>query len=205
MATRKAILTPGERTHWRQMIAMGYTRADIARKYGRSRQYVSSVVGGVEGKQKRKEKTVYVEDSAWRRAQKIAAKLGFRIRTGDNAGQGSVAMMIENIGNGHLAVITGRVGGSVEVKETLTLEFVFVMGQYVRIKDDATVSETFEFARGIPLVIDGYMAQGDDRGDDFFYRCRPVNQNDPRVAFLTEDVLKPIKLKEKKGAPAKAA
>jgi hypothetical protein len=112
LATRRAVTTPEEKLHWQQLIAMGYTRADIARKYGRSRQYVAKVVGGVEQREKRKERAVYVEDRAWSNAQKLAAKMGFRIRTGDNAGKGSVAMMIENIGNGNLKVVP------VETKET---------------------------------------------------------------------------------------
>lgn len=183
---------------------MGYTRADIARKYGRSRQYVASVVGGVEGKRKRKEKTVYVEDRAWARAQKIAAKLGFRIRTGDNAGQGSVAMMIENIGNGHLDIVPGKPGGSMAVQETLTLEFHFVIGQYVRVKDEVEAS-AYAFAKGIPLKVTGYLAQGDENEDNFFYRVEPLDKNRHSIAFFRGEDLRPIKMKEKKSAPAKAA
>lgn len=92
-----------------------------------------------------------------------------------------------------------------EVKETLTLEFVFLIGQYVRIKDDAKVSTANEWAIGVPLKIIGYMAQGDDNGDDFFYKCVPASKDNYNIAFLREDVLKPIKIKEKKDAPAKAA
>lgn len=105
MATKKYPISPETVTKWREMIEMGYTRADIARKYGKSRQYISSMVGPVDHSVTRDEKTVYVEKGAWAKAQSVAAKLGFRIRTGENAGQGSVAMMIENIGNGYLAVV----------------------------------------------------------------------------------------------------
>jgi hypothetical protein len=89
---------------WRKMIAMGHTRADIARMYGKSRQYVTSVVGPIDHSVKRDDRTVYIDPDAWERVKSIAAGFGFRIRTGENAGHGSIAMMLENIANGNLIV-----------------------------------------------------------------------------------------------------
>jgi hypothetical protein len=93
-----------------------------------------------------------------------------------------------------------------EVQEILELHFAYIIGQKVRVRDDAELSPVFEWARGIRLKIKGYMAQGDESGDDLFYTCVPDGENTAyNVAYLREEVLRPVKMKEKVNAPAKAA
>lgn len=91
-----------------------------------------------------------------------------------------------------------------EVKETLTLEFVFVIGDTVRVKLRADIPDSFMWARGRALKVIGYLAHGDKDGDDFFYTLTTNDDASLMIAYLREDVLEYLP-KEIRRAPAQAA
>lgn len=104
MGNPKKTVDAKTRKAWRRLIRKGKTRVDIARQFGVTRQFVSSVVGPMPRVDGRKEKTVYVPQKEWDAVVEICEELGLRILTGPTAGKGSVAMLIERIGRGELFV-----------------------------------------------------------------------------------------------------
>lgn len=104
MPSRKKTVSEEMRQEWLHLISRGWTRADIGRRYGQTRQFVSRIVGPTKPQPERKEKIIYVSEDAWGRAVEIAESRNLRLRSGENAGQGSVGALVEQIGRGKLIV-----------------------------------------------------------------------------------------------------
>jgi hypothetical protein len=83
---------------------MGWTRSDIARRFGETRQFVSSVMGPQAPQPKRRERVIYVSEEAWGDAIRVAEENNLRLLSGENAGMGSVGALVEQIGRGNLIV-----------------------------------------------------------------------------------------------------
>lgn len=82
-----------------------------------------------------------------------------------------------------------------EVKETLLLEFLFIPGDIVRVKEDITVLPYQDWTIGLNLRVTGYMATGDAERDHFSYCCVDSDENTPyptRMAWLKEDHIEEV-------------
>jgi hypothetical protein len=104
LPSRKKTVSEETRLEWIRLLSLGWTRADIARRYGKTRQFVSRVVGPQPPQPEKKEKIIYVSVDAWDKAVEIAEERNLRLRSGENAGQGSVGALVEQIGRGKLVV-----------------------------------------------------------------------------------------------------
>jgi hypothetical protein len=104
LPSRQKTVPEKTRKLWIYLISQGWTRADIARRYGQTRQFVARVVGPMPPEPERKEKIIYVSQEAWQAVVEIAESRNLRLRSGENAGQGSVGALVEQIGRGKLIV-----------------------------------------------------------------------------------------------------
>ena len=99
----------------REMERQGINRSEIARREGTTRQRIFQLLGPlVEDRGQRKDHVVYVVEESWRGAMEVAASLDLYIRSGPTAGQGSVALLIEKIGNGDIIVANRTDGGKLK-------------------------------------------------------------------------------------------
>jgi hypothetical protein len=86
------------------MEAQGINRSEIARREGISRQRITAKLGPLPNRGGRVEKRIYVNEDAYTKAATIARRLGLRLRAGETSGEGSVSLLVEQIGLGQLVV-----------------------------------------------------------------------------------------------------
>jgi hypothetical protein len=104
MPTEPRSVSDKRRERWLDEIARGKTRKQIADENKISRQRVAQIVGRIESPGEREEIHVYSVRSLFDKVSEIAASFGLRHKAGRTAGQGSVGLLIEQIGLGNLVV-----------------------------------------------------------------------------------------------------
>lgn len=89
-----------------------------------------------------------------------------------------------------------------QVKETLLLEFYFIPGDIVRVKDDIKAMPHQDWVIGLNLRVTGYMATGDENRDHLSYCCVDSDENTPyptRMAWMHEDHIEEVDRAEDSG------
>jgi hypothetical protein len=84
-----------------------WTRAQNAREFKVSRQRVTKILGKLPREARdypRPMHNIYADNEPFMAARDVARSLGYRLKTGENAGEGSVGLMVEAIGKGELVV-----------------------------------------------------------------------------------------------------
>jgi hypothetical protein len=87
-----------------ELISRGWSRSQIAKQYGISRQRVAQIVGLAPNRGKRQEIHVYALPEAFKEVANIALEKGLRHQAGGTAGGGSVGRLIEQIAEGKLVI-----------------------------------------------------------------------------------------------------
>lgn len=89
---------------WRELRREGWTVSDIARESGASRTTVTAAVGTSDdpGEGMRERFGLWAVRAWYDAAADVAASFGLRNRTGEDAGKGSPAKLLEAIGRGDI-------------------------------------------------------------------------------------------------------
>lgn len=98
------------RPRWQAMEEAGMTRAEIARQNNVSRELVRKVLGNKVtrrqvGPTQRPSQHFYCHHKQYKAVADIAHSKGYYLASGENAGKGSVGLLIEAIGDGAEVVL----------------------------------------------------------------------------------------------------
>jgi hypothetical protein len=90
---------------FRALRQQGYNDTQISRMENVSLSIITKTIGKRNAPNKRLAHKIYVRSESFRRAQQVAAELGYTIKTGPRADEtGSVGHLLEAIGDGYVTV-----------------------------------------------------------------------------------------------------